>query len=406
MRILAISHLFPHSGEPRYGIFVARQLQAMAASGADISLLVPVGVPALSSAKWLTEPELPRDWLCEYDGVDARAIRYPMLPGAWFKAWSGMIAQRRIGPVAQQLHRHKPFDIIYGTNLFHGGDLAVRIGKQLGIPATCLAIGSDVNRDPHASVALKSHYTNIVQSLSAVLTCGDSISRKVDALRNDASLSVYGVVDLDVFKPSGSPSDLRAQLNLDADATVLLYVGYLRKSKGLLELIQAFHSVRQQHRNAQLVLCGEGEDERELKAVAAESENADAIQFRGAIAPDDVHRYMQASDLFVLPSYDEGMPNAVMEAMACGLPVVATSVGGLPDALHDCEGAVLVPPRNAVALADSVLEVLQSPQRLATMRSAAREKAADRFGALPNAKRILSFLEQVRARHETEHEKR
>lgn len=74
------------------------------------------------------------------------------------------------------------------------------------------------------------------------------------------------------------------------------------------------------------------------------------IRIVGEVHPDQMHKWMKASDLFVLATHTEGLPNVVMEAMACGLPVIATTVGGLLEAVGDCEGAILVPPKNIEAL--------------------------------------------------------
>lgn len=395
MRVLAISHLFPHASEPRYGIFVARQLQAMAACGAKITLIVPQPrVPSLLTRLMGRNPHKDRQ-LLQFEGITAISVPCLGLPGVWFKQFSGAVAARAMMSRVQQLHAETPFDVIYATNLFLGGDAAIRVGKELGIPAACLAIGTDVNVEPMLSSSLQTTYGRVVTGLDGVLSCGESLATEMEKLRTDKCLCVYGVVDLDTFRPAEDVQSIRAQLDLPRDRQIVLYVGYLLKEKGLFELIRAFEKTRQRQPEAMLVLCGEGKDGAELRSLATEFDG-DAIRFVGAVEPDRVSCYMQAADLFVLPSYGEGMPNAVMEAMACGLPVVATQVGGLPAALGDCPAAILVPPRQESLLEHAIDTVLQQDAASRKqMRREARGKALASFGAKPNAKRILQFLQQL-----------
>lgn len=104
---------------------------------------------------------------------------------------------------------------------------------------------------------------------------------------------------------------------------------------------------------------------------------------------------MQASDLFVLASRTEGMPNVVMEAMACGLPIVATAVGGLPGAISDCDGALLVPPERVDDLEKAIVKVINNNQLRAHMRIAARNRAKEQFGVKRNARLILDYLRKI-----------
>ena len=211
MRILAVSHLFPHASEPRYGIFVARQLEAMAKAGAEIELIVPVACPPHQLLQ-LTGIRKPRRKLLEVAGVSSRVVPYPGLPGAWYKAHVGGVAGRRVVPLALQRHHDKPFDVVYGTNLFLGGDIAVRLGKRLGIPSSCLAIGSDVNHEPAISPRLLAAFNRIVGGLSGLLACGQSLADKLTDMRGDRCLCVYGVVDLDRYRPHHDRQKLRLKL--------------------------------------------------------------------------------------------------------------------------------------------------------------------------------------------------
>jgi len=108
-----------------------------------------------------------------------------------------------------------------------------------------------------------------------------------------------------------------------------------------------------------------------------------------------MHLWMQAADVFVLPSYMEGMPNVVMEAMACGLPVIATAVGGLPEAIGDDEGAMLIEPRKVKPLVDAMLKVCSDKTLQFKMSLAVRQTAEDKFGLKNNVKKTLIYLESV-----------
>jgi glycosyltransferase involved in cell wall biosynthesis len=104
---------------------------------------------------------------------------------------------------------------------------------------------------------------------------------------------------------------------------------------------------------------------------------------------------MQAADIFVFPSHSEGMPNAVMEAMAVGLPVVVTRVGGIPDALEGCQGALLVEPADPAALREALESVLEDSAARVAMRVAGREKALQDFNVECSVKRMLGLFADI-----------
>ena len=397
MKILAVSHLFPNAHEPRYGIFVARQLAAIAAEGATVELLVP----RLYSPRWL-------NWLLgrparmehtanllEFEGLPAHSVRYFAVPGKSFKRRAGVAMYRAALATAAARHREMEFDFVYGTDWFLGADAARRLAVSLKLPSAGLAIGDDINITAQQSTDDQHRFVEIANGLTATLACGDSLAKSIDDVRSGpATLSVYGVVDLVQFQPCDDKLPLREKLNFPKADRILVYAGYLWKRKGLLELIDALEGVCQNH-SAALVICGQGEDETEIVRYARQSTANAQIHFAGDVGPHEMHLHMQASDLFVLPSYSEGMPNAVMEAMACGLPVVCSAVGGLPQAVGDSGAARLVPPRDPRSINDAVREVLGNESLAQKMGTAARTLAESRFGARPNARRILKHLAEA-----------
>jgi glycosyltransferase involved in cell wall biosynthesis len=122
---------------------------------------------------------------------------------------------------------------------------------------------------------------------------------------------------------------------------------------------------------------------------------AENIKLLGIVNPEEIPAWMQASDIFVLPTYHEGMPNSVMEAMACGLPVISTLVGGLPAAVGDCEGVLLAHPKNTNELQSAMVKIINSQELRLQMSQASRERAERCFGLEANTGRLLKCIEKT-----------
>jgi teichuronic acid biosynthesis glycosyltransferase TuaC len=402
MNILAISHLFPKVGEERYGIFVARQLSAMYNLGAEIKVLVPlVWCPRLLRYfnRWKNyDHNCP---LCQFEGLETVSIPYIRPPGNWYNRWAGLVVFRAIRKKVLKLHQKKNFDIIYATDFFPDGDAAVRLAKYTKLPVACLAIGVDVNVTAHTCKIIHRHFVKTARALDGTLACGQSVADGIDAVTGKRSLCVYGVVDLNQFSPATDKVSLRKELGLPLNKMVALYAGYLQEQKGIYEMLEAFSRIYKVKSDILLCVCGSGEDELRFTQMVRERNLEHIIRILGEVPADQMNKWMKASDLFVLATHTEGMPNVVMEAMACGLPVVTTTVGGLPEAIGDCEGAILVPPRDVDRFKDAVLRVLQDKELREHMALAARKRAEERFGIQRNARRIMDYLAEVIEKNRT-----
>ena len=396
MRILAISHLFPNLKEKRYGIFVARQLSEISRLGAEITVIVPrVWCPGLLRhfERWKNYNH--KSPLCRFEGIDTLSIPYLRLPGNFYNRWSGLAAFRAMKSKALELHKSSKFDVIYATDFFPNGDAAVRLAKRLKLPAACLGIGVDVNITAFSSKTIYRHFVRTTKALDGALACGQSVAERIKAVTGDNPLCVYGVLDLEEFSPVPDKIPARKELNLPLDKTIALYAGYLTKRKGVYDLLEAIYRVQKKRPDILLVICGAGHEEASLKRLIHEKGMEHTVHMAGEIKPERVNKWMQASDLFVLASHTEGMPNVVMEAMACGLPVIATAVGGLPEAVGDCDGVILVPPENIDELEKTITKIINDNQLKVNMQTAARKKAEEKFGAKRNARLILDYLQKI-----------
>jgi glycosyltransferase involved in cell wall biosynthesis len=159
----------------------------------------------------------------------------------------------------------------------------------------------------------------------------------------------------------------------------LLYVGWLDRPKGVYELLAAHRQVLAAGRPCRLILCGGGPDMQRLKDRASEMGTQASVEFRGWIKGDAKLAAFREGDLFVLPSYTEGLPNALLEAMAAGLPVVTTPVGSIPHVVSDGHNGYLVPPRDADGLAQAIQSLIDQPEEGFRMGKTNRAEVLEKY---------------------------
>lgn len=396
MKILAVSHLFPKENQERNGIFIARQLSAMYNLGAKITVLVPLvwcPKPLRFFNRW--ESYNHKCSICQFEGLKTATIHYVRPPGNWYNRWSGLAAFRAMRKKMLELHQKENFDIIYAIDFFPAGDAAVRLGRYINVPVVCLGIGVDINITAHSTESISRHFIRAARALDGTIACGQSVAEGFEAVTGKPSLLAYWVVDTEEFSPVTDKVPLRKELGLPLDKKVAIYAGYLQKRKGIYEMLEAFCRIHKIEPNVILCTCGGGEEEKRFRQVVRERNMEHVIRVVGEVHPDQMNKWMKAGDLFVLATHTEGMPNVVMEAMACGLPVVTTAVGGLPEAVGGCDGVILLPPKDVDKFKDAVLKVLQDGPLRSRMGIAVRKWAEERFGTRQSARKILDFLSEI-----------
>ena len=242
------------------------------------------------------------------------------------------------------------------------------------VPIVASAHGAWYGARRHVAARLYGAFSDVVVGCSQNLT-DDLVACGLP--RHKARVVLNGVPRPDV--PGESRSAARRELGIAANAPVILTVARLDPMKGQDVLMRAFAEVRRAQPQARLLVAGEGDFRSKLEAVRSDLGLEAAISLLGFRA--DVNRLLTASDIFCLPSFHEGLPLAVCEAMAAGCPVVVTSVGGVPEVVRDDVTGWLVAPRDAAALAGRLLSALTNPVARARVGEAARLHA-ERFLSL------------------------
>ena len=172
-------------------------------------------------------------------------------------------------------------------------------------------------------------------------------------------------------------AEARRRLGLFATDLAVAYLGRLHEEKGVERLVSAFHALLQAHPAARLVLAGDGPSRRFLEMAVDTLRLGPFVRFLGTVA--DPWPLLAGADIFALPSLWEGMPNALLEAMAAGLPSVATAVGSVPEMVTDGREAFLVPPGDAGAFALALAELAGRPALRQVMGALARRRVEDAY---------------------------
>jgi teichuronic acid biosynthesis glycosyltransferase TuaC len=206
-------------------------------------------------------------------------------------------------------------------------------------------------------------------------------------------------VDVTRFAPTPQ-GEARVRLGLRVEGSKLIYVGAITEAKGIAYLLRAIHRLR--HTPAwpvELILVGEGEYDRAARALAVELGIADAVTYTGKRPNDEIPLWMNASDILVLPSLSEGFGVVLVEAMACGKPVVATTCGG-PEDIVTPQTGLLVPPADDAALSEALLEVLSDGERF--QPQAIRRHALETYSYDHITSRIMEVYEAVLLSRQTQ----
>ncbi|SRR5579871_36189 len=346
MRIAVVTPSYPNSAEPYRGIFNYRRARALARH-AEVEVFCTVS----TYPKWL-KPRVRMysevDPAYTTPGMMAHYIAYPAIPGVTrpLNAWT---CARHLLPA---LREFRP-DAIVAYWIFPDGLAAVIGGKKLDIPVVVQTMGSDLRTLPDAiSSRLAARTVRAADFVLAVSNDLRDLAVRMGASR-ECTRTIHNGCDPSVFYLSDRAA-ARAELGVAADAQLVLFVGRLADVKGIGELIAAAGQLAPSHPKLRVVCIGEGVMEAELRAKIT---NPALIDFAGRKTPEEIARWMAACDVLCLPSYSEGCPNVLLEALFCGRPVVASNVGGIPE-LVDENCAILVPPRDSAALARGLSDAL------------------------------------------------
>jgi len=378
--ILFISNLFPNPLNPNMASFNRQQIVALS-HYFDIDVVAPV--PWQTKVK---KKKIPSK--SEVNSIVSYHPTYFYTPGTlrelygYFFYWS-------IHSCVKKLFKKKDYHAIYGSWLYPDGWACAKLAKELGVPLFLKVHGTDVNQlQPGSAVTHKS--LEAVAQSKAVFCVSQALKKRLIELGADADKLhvVYNGIDKSIFYPT-SQIESRKTLGCSLREYILLYVGNLKQTKGLGELAVAFKQVLECHQfnDARLMIVGHGAYESTLKSKLNNMGIMDRVEFLGSLPLEMIAKLMNAVDLLCLPSYMEGVPNVVLEAIACGTPVVATSVGGIPELQQYNVQMSLVPPQEIDALTGAIISRLSCTNEIFNLSARNVDSWQD------NATKVARFIE-------------
>ncbi len=353
MRILAITQMYPRPRSRLHAPFNAHQFGQLAKMH-QTRVICPV--------PWTSDGFLAFGHAPAYVNSDGIYVEHPnffFIPKL-FRHYYGhfylMSIKRCLGRAVEEF---RP-DVILSSWAHPDGWAAVQVGREFGIPVVIKVIGSDVliiskdqRRRQRVSEALRG-----ADAVAAVSIDLANQVAKLGAERNRIHVIPEGI-DHERFFP-GDQAACRAALNLAPQGKRLLFVGNLLFSKGVGILLQACDLLLRRRTDFHCDVVGKGRDEPALRSLAARLGLSGVVTFQGARPQTQLRDWYCASDLVVLPSFSEGIPNVLREAMMCGRGFIATSVGGIPEITQPSVGT-LVEPGDPKQLAEGVNDALSKP---------------------------------------------
>lgn len=357
IKILTFSSLFPNAAMPSFGVFVENRLRHLVDSGmVEARVVAPVPWFPGAYASYRAAPARETR-----HGIDVLHPRYLTAPGIgmYIQPWT---LYRAALPVLRRIIRDGyDFDLIDAHYFYPDGVAATWLGRALGKPVVITSRGTDLTLIPNYSLPRRLIQQGIRDADGLITVSGSLRDKLLELGAPPAKVRVLrNGVDLGMFKPLDRAA-IRARLGVSGPT--LLSVGYLIPRKGNEITIGALPALP----GVTLLLAGTGEEEQRLRTLAAELGVADRVRFLGAVSHHDLADYYNAADVLVLASSREGMANVLLEAIACGTPIVGSPIPGMTEVVDPPESGLIMESRTPEACAAAVAKLLANlPDRAAT----------------------------------------
>lgn len=374
VRIISFTTLYPSDEVPIHGVFVENRLRHLAASGCvAIRVIAPIPwVPSVFAKLLRSYASFARIRHSESRwGFVIKHPRYFTIPKIGMTLAPFLLFAGSLSAFRRLKAETGDFDLIDAHYFYPDGVAAILLGKVLRKRVVITARGSDVLLISKFALARRL-IRYAANKAAGIIAVSQDLKDSLVALRVPASKIrvLRNGVDLHAFRP-GDRTQGRARLGIKGP--ILLSVGHLIERKAHDLIIGALPDLP----DYSLLIVGEGPDGSKLRRLALQLNVADRVHFLGQIPHEKLPEIYSAGDALVLVSSREGWPNVLLESMACGTPVIASTVGGIPEVVTRPEAGVLLSERTPAAIAAAVKELFRHPPDRASTRRYAEQFSWD-----------------------------
>ncbi|WP_368293250.1 glycosyltransferase family 4 protein [Dehalobacter sp. TBBPA1] len=392
MKILVLSHMYPSSQNPAYGIFIHKQVKALQNQGCEIKVVSPVPyapwpLPALQP-KWRTYASIPDKAVV--DGVEVYYPRYLEFPRSYFLDQSGYFMYRGIRRQVAQIRREFPFDLIHAHVALPDGYAAFLLKKDDDIPLVVTIHGQDFQSTLTKNEKCRQRLFEVLEGTDRIITVSSKLK---NITRDQAFFSKTEVInngiDLnDCVPPPDISGNTRKEIRI-------LSVSNLKKTKGIDLNLRAVSSLTKKYPSLKYFIAGDGEERKALEDLTESLNLKDKVVFLGKLTHPEVMKEMAEADIFCLPSWQEGFGVVYIEAMAQGLPAIGVRGEGIEDALIHGQNGLLVAPRNVEDLSGALDVLLRDPVYCRRLGEAGRQTVLDQFTWSNNAAQTVRVYQTL-----------
>lgn len=363
-KVLVLASTFPSAIQPAHGVFVKERVKAVAARGDyDIRVVSPIPYfpPIKFFPRWYPLSQIARHEIVE--GLDVTRPRYPLFPkiGGYYHSelmyWSIRSTIRRI-------YREFPFELIDAHFVYVDGVTGAMLAKDYNVPVVMTARGEDMIRFPGLprigdrirwGMRNGTQFVGLSEELAEKMRENGAPTERVTVISNG--------VDTTKFRPIPM-LEARKNLGLPADRRIIIGVGNTIERKGFHLTIEAMPKIHTQFPNALFVIVGGearwGHDySAQIRDAIQRTGMSEHVIMAGEKHPEELYQWYSSADVFTILSSREGSPNAPNESLACGVPIVATPIGSIPQLLATPGLGVMLPERSAAAAADGIIDALK-----------------------------------------------
>lgn len=350
IRVLVFSTLYPSGSQPNHGVFVENRLRQTIANGdIEAGVLAPVPFfPMTHSAfgRYAAFARAPHHEVRH--GLDVWHPRYAVVPKVGAALTPAALFRAALRQVQRLAGEGRRFDVIDAHYVYPDGVAAARLALVLGLPLVITGRGTDLTLIPEDARA-RSQILWAAQEAAAMVTVCEDLRRRLIGIGAPAEKAIVlrNGVDLELFRPQDRPA---ARAALGFEGFTLLSVGGLIPRKGHDLAIEALGRLP----DCRLLVAGSGPSRQDLEALARRLGVLDRVRFLGEIPHKELPALYAAADVFVLASSREGWANVLLEAMACGTPVVATNVNGAGEVVRAAAAGLLMPHRTPASLVETL----------------------------------------------------